>query len=151
VISGRFAKLFFFFFCGASFYVLKEHICLTHRIFGQLITALLISAIVNKHIFFYVYTLSIGYVLLYIAYIPYGYIRRYNRLGDYSFGIYIYAFPIQQSVVALCPTVSVPIMILISAPASALLAVISWHLLESRVIGLKKLYVRHTSRFIENG
>jgi peptidoglycan/LPS O-acetylase OafA/YrhL len=41
--------------------------------------------------------------LFYLAYVPSGWIRKYNRVGDYSYGIYIYAFPVQQSVAALIP------------------------------------------------
>jgi len=91
--------------------------------------------------------LSIAYLLFFVAYIPAGQIRKYNRLGDYSYGLYIWAFPVQQSVAALIPGVSVVYMILISAAVSILLAIISWHIVERRALSLKDHYVGHTRRW----
>ena len=48
----------------------------------------------------------------YIAYVPSGNIRIFNKAGDYSYAIYTYAFPVQQSVAALIPNVSVATMII---------------------------------------
>lgn len=145
------AWLFFMFFSGASFYVLKEHITLSRLFFWIFVIALLLSAIANKHAFFVVYALTIAYVLFYIAYVPSGRIRKYNQMGDYSYGVYIYAFPIQQSVAALVPGASVLSMLSISASATFLLAALSWYLLERRALGLKGLCVSHTSRILTCG
>lgn len=146
--KGEFARLFFMFFLGAAFYVLKERITISRRIFWLSVIALMSSTMANKHAFFIVYTLTIAYILFYIAYIPSGFIRKYNHVGDYSYGVYIYAFPIQQSVAALAPGVSVLSMIFISAIVTLLLAALSWHLLEQRALGLKRLYVDHTKRIL---
>lgn len=146
--EGLFARLFFMFFSGAAFYVLKEHVTISRRIFWLLVIALMSSAMANKHTFFIVYILTIAYILFYIAYIPSGFIRKYNQVGDYSYGVYIYAFPVQQSVVALVPGVSVLSMLSIAATVTLLLAALSWHLLEQRALGLKRLYVDHTKKIL---
>lgn len=148
LVKGEFTNLFFLFFSGAAFYVLKQNIILSRWIFWLFSIALLTSALANKDVFFVVYKLTIAYVLLYIAYIPSGWIRKYNRLGDYSYGVYIYAFPVQQSVAALIPGVSVLSMVMISAATTIFLAVLSWHIIEQRALGLKVLYVNHTRRII---
>ena len=67
---------------------------------------------------------------LWLAYVPAGWLRQYNRLGDYSYGIYIYAFPMQGLVMWLLAPDSVLAHILLAAPATILLAVVSWHLIE---------------------
>jgi len=144
--KGHFAQLFFMFFSGASFYVLKEYITLSRSTFWIFVIALLMTAIADKHAFFLVYTLTIAYILFYVAYVPSGRIRKYNLVGDYSYGVYIYAFPIQQSVAALIPGVSVLTMIFISAIATLFFAAVSWHLIERRALNLKGLYVGHTRR-----
>ncbi len=141
-------RLFFMFFSGAAFYVLKEHITLSRSFFWLCVIALLSSVIVNKDAFFVVYVLTIAYVLFYVAYIPSGFIRKYNQVGDYSYGIYIYAFPILQSVAALIPGVSVLSMLSISASVALSLAALSWHLVERRALGLKGLYVDHSRKIL---
>ena len=113
--------------------------------------ALLSSAIINKYAFLVVYELTIAYVVFYIAYIPSGRIKKYNLVGDYSYGVYIYAFPVQQTVAALVPGVSVFSMMLISASATLILGVLSWHLLERHALGLKRLYVGKTNRILSYG
>ncbi len=149
--GGQFERLFFMFFSGAAFYVLKEHITLSRSYFWLAVIALLSSAIVNKHAFFVIYELAISYVLFYVVYIPSGYIRKFNQLGDYSYGIYIYAFPVQQSVAALVPGVSILSMLVISASTTLLLAALSWHFLERHALGLKGLYVDYTRRILSSG
>jgi peptidoglycan/LPS O-acetylase OafA/YrhL len=144
-------KLFFLFFFGAAFYVLRERILLSHGLFWLLVISLFIAAILDKYVFFVVYVLAISYILFYLAYIPSGFIRKYNRLGDYSYGIYIYAYPVQQAVAALVPSVSVPQMILFSASVTIVLAIFSWHLLESRCLGLIGSCVEHTRKLLTFG
>jgi peptidoglycan/LPS O-acetylase OafA/YrhL len=144
---NRFFKLSFMFFTGSVFYILKERIRLSGLLFWLAVIALVFST-VNKHVFFMVYILSIAYILMYTIYIPSGYIRKYNLLGDYSYGIYIYAFPIQQSVAALIPGVSVITLLCISTVATILLSIISWHYLERRFLGLKDQYVGHTKKWL---
>jgi peptidoglycan/LPS O-acetylase OafA/YrhL len=147
---NHFPKLFFMFFVGAAFYVLREYIILSHWLFWLFAIGLSV-AITHIHVFFVVYVFTIGYILFYLAYVPSGVIRKYNQLGDYSYGVYIYAFPVQQAVAALIPGVSVHQMILFSATITILLAIISWHLLEKRCLSLKTDYVEHTRKLLAFG
>ncbi len=151
-LNQHFSWLFYMFFSGSAFYVLKEHIKLSRSLFWFCSVILVFAIVLNKlNLFFAVYLLSIPYILFYIAYIPSGVVRKYNLLGDYSYGIYIYAFPVQQSVAALIPGVSVLTMLMISSIASVLLAVLSWNLLERYALNLKGFYVGHTRRIFNNG
>ncbi|PJN95148.1 acyltransferase, partial [Amaricoccus sp. HAR-UPW-R2A-40] len=47
------------------------------------------------------FILAVAYATFWLAYVPGGWIRNYNRLGDYSYGMYIYAIPLQGLVVML--------------------------------------------------
>jgi peptidoglycan/LPS O-acetylase OafA/YrhL len=129
-------KYSFMFFTGSAFYVLRDYIRISNMLFLSIVICLFIT-INNKHIFFFVYHLTIAYLLIYLAYVPAGFIRKYNLLGDYSYGTYIYAFPIQQSIAALIPGISTPYIILITVPVTILLSAISWHILEKRALSLK--------------
>lgn len=146
--DGQFSKLFYMFFSGATFYVLKKYITISRPLFCFFVISLLSATILNKYIFFWTYTITIPYILFYVAYIPSGFIRKYNQVGDYSYGIYIYAFPLQQSVAALIPGISVLSMLIISSSATLLLAALSWHILERRALGLKGFYIGHTKNIL---
>lgn len=148
--EGEFTRLFFMFFTGAAFYVLKEHIPLSRSFFWLSIFALTLAAI-DKPTFFVAYNMTLAYILFFVAYVPSGRIRAYNRTGDYSYGVYIYAFPVQQSIAALVPDISGWSMIMVSAVVTLSLAALSWHLLEQHALGLKDLFVVHTRRFINVG
>lgn len=74
--------------------------------------------------------LAVAYWVLWFAYIPTGAIRQFNELGDYSYGIYIYAYPIQQVIVGAALGLS-PIQVFVFAGMATLVAaVLSWHLVE---------------------
>lgn len=70
-------------------------------------------------------------------------IRHAGRFGDFSYGVYIYAFPVQQTVVFLTAN-SLPIWsaLAISTTITIALAFLSWHLIESPALHLK----RHLSK-----
>jgi peptidoglycan/LPS O-acetylase OafA/YrhL len=86
-------------------------------------------------------------LVLALAYLPGGFIRHFNRFGDYSYGLYIYAFPVQQSIAALIPGVGVAAMIALSFVVSLLLSIMSWHLIEKRALALKGSYAKVQALF----
>lgn len=56
---------------------------------------------------------------------------------DYSYGIYIYAFPIQQTVAKFWPTMPLPLYLLVTSSATIAMAALSWHWIEKSALGLK--------------
>ena len=133
----RFGSLFFL---GSSFYVLRDRIILSHRIFF-VILALLVAGASKSTFYFLLMTLSLPYTVFYLAYVPGGWIRAYNKLGDYSYGTYLYAFPVQQALAALFPGMSVRNMFFSSLSVTLVFAVLSWHLLEKRMLKKKEAHV----------
>ena len=65
-----------------------------------------------------------------------GPILRFNRLGDYSYGTYIYAYPVQQSFVRLFPDLTTMQLFAGSLAVTLAIAVISWHVIEKPALGL---------------
>lgn len=131
-----FPRLFFMFFTGAAIFVLREHIQLARPVFLAALAAVVATGL-QGGLFFPAYLLCLPYILFYMAYVPSGRIRNYNRMGDYSYGMYIYAFPVQQSVAALIPQISVPGMLAASTIVTTFLAALSWHVVEQPAMGLK--------------
>lgn len=64
-------------------------------------------------------------------------ISKLTHKHDYSYGIYIYAFPVQQSVVHLFPEISLPIYMVVCTAITLLLAYLSWNLVEKPALKLK--------------
>lgn len=90
---------------------------------------------------------ALVYSVIWFAYIPSGWIRNYNKLGDYSYGVYIYAFPVQQSIVFLVGDIE-PLMLFVLALVLTLpLAIVSWHLIEKPALALKGSLARLIHRF----
>ncbi|MFZ6641490.1 acyltransferase family protein [Undibacterium sp. TC4M20W] len=146
--DSQFTRLLFMFFSGASLFMLKEKLLLTRRFFYPLLLLVLVAAFISKPVFFSLYHLSIAYLVVCIAYLPAGWLRRYNSVGDYSYGVYIYAFPVQQAVAALFPSIAVWGMVIASGFVTILLAVFSWHKIEKPAMALKSVAVSRLRNFL---
>jgi peptidoglycan/LPS O-acetylase OafA/YrhL len=82
----------------------------------------------------------LAYVLLTFALHPKLRFAAFNRIGDYSYGLYVYAFPIQQALVHVQRDLG-PIALFAAAFALTLLvAIASWHGMEKPALGLKSRF-----------
>lgn len=64
-------------------------------------------------------------------------LERLTRSGDYSYGIYIYAFPIQQAIVSLRPQIGILEYLITSSAIILVLSMASWHWVERPALSLK--------------
>ncbi len=78
--------------------------------------------------------LTVPYVVLFLGFARVGPLAYAARFGNPSYGLYVYAFPIQQCIVGLWPRIAPLPLFLLATPATAVLAYASWHLLEKRVL-----------------
>jgi peptidoglycan/LPS O-acetylase OafA/YrhL len=63
--------------------------------------------------------------------------RAAFRSGDYSYGLYVYAFPVQQLVIASLAGRATPYAVFLITAASVLpIAALSWHGVEKRALKL---------------
>jgi peptidoglycan/LPS O-acetylase OafA/YrhL len=139
------------FFQGSAFYVLRDRLKLSTRWFYAALVLVVATALLAAPLFRALYRLSIGFIVLYVAYVPRGWIRQYNRVGDYSYGLYIYAFPIQQMLVAADPTLTVFQLVVASGLLTLSVAAASWHLLEKPMLQKKGRYVEVFRRTLRIG
>jgi peptidoglycan/LPS O-acetylase OafA/YrhL/GT2 family glycosyltransferase len=64
-------------------------------------------------------------------------LRRLVKTGDYSYGIYIYAFPMQQTIASLFPGIDVMAFFVLVCTLTFALAILSWHWVEKPLLSLK--------------
>lgn len=96
-----------------------------------------VLAMAGKSGFLVAYELALPYVLWWVSYIPDGAIRRFNKLGDASYGIYIYSFPLQQLSIQAGLGWRPVTLVVVGGTAIVALGFASWHLLEKRFLETK--------------
>ena len=81
--------------------------------------------------------LALALLVLWFAFAPSPFLRRLSQAPDYSYGIYIYAFPIQQALIMIAPSLSPPVHAAIAFVLVLIPASLSWHLIEKPALRLK--------------
>lgn len=140
-LDAGLVHLYQMFFAGSAMAIAARKLKLTH-IGGALAASALAVGVAVPTLLPWTYTFALPYLVAYAAYVPAGFIRRYNALGDYSYGTYIYAFPVQQSLAALVPGIGIPAMIAGALSATCALAVASWHAVERPAIQWRRAPVK---------
>ena len=130
------SRFIFLFFSGSSLALYQEKIPVSSKILGLLLVVVILSSL-NKVVFFFGWNIILPYLVVLLAYQPVRILNYYNKFGDYSYGFYIYAFPIQQMLVSVVKDISIGGMILYSAVFTGVFAVLSWHLLEKPMMRMK--------------
>lgn len=129
-----FAILAFPFMLGTFAYVWREQI----RLSGWLAALLWVPVpfMTPGYLMESWLVVALVYSTFWAGYVPKGVLLGYNRLGDYSYGVYIYAFPLQQAVALLVPGNSPLANMAWAFPVTLVLAILSWNLVESRALAL---------------
>jgi peptidoglycan/LPS O-acetylase OafA/YrhL len=123
----KFLDLAFPFAIGTVFYVWRDLVPL--RLALALGLSTLAGVAYATPLFHMVFVLALSYWVFLIGLAPAPRLLAYNRLGDYSYGTYIYAFPVQQLMVLFGVTLPLANMAL-AFPVTLVMAVLSWHLIE---------------------
>src|SRR5882724_4753663 len=138
----RYLRLFLLFATGSVVRAYSDRIPLSTWILAALTVPMLLLR--HHHYFNYLFTLWLVYAAFWFAYVPN--LHFFNRAGDYSYGLYIYAFPIEQTLRQYFPAIQ-PLELF---PAAALLtlgcAMLSWHFVEHPALRLKKVRFREYFR-----
>lgn len=123
---------------GSGAYLWRQHIPLS-TLLGTVLTSMAIVAF-DTRLFSTLFVLALSYWSLALGFFRIPALLAYNRLGDYSYGTYIYAFPIQQIVAQL--GIREPLTnITFALPLTLICAVLSWHFVERPSLQL----VKHTA------
>lgn len=126
------------FFSGSILYIYSHTIPINKYIFFCILFLLiLLPFFFDLKVFKFFYFLLFPYIVIFLAYMPKGPIRLFNRLGDYSYGLYIYAFPIQQMVVSFFGNMTPIELFNFSFPITLILSILSWGVIEKPALKLK--------------
>ena len=128
------------FLIGMLFYLYKDQIKFNSWIALGAFIGLLIVIDSDSSLFLIVLFICLPYLVLYLGQLPIK--QLYNigdKYGDYSYGLYIYAFPVQQTIAHFMPKINPIQMFLLSLLTTFILAFISWWLIEKKALSLKKI------------
>ena len=126
------------FACGVAFYLCRAWLPLN----PLLLVGLIAGTVIVRHSPLYApaFALTLSYAVFLMAFLPGGAIRRYNALGDYSYGVYIYAWPLQQTMVYCFGPLGPLGNIEFALPAVLLMAWLSWTFIEKPALA----WARHS-------
>lgn len=80
------------------------------------------------------------YLVLYAAHLPVPLLKNFGRPGDFSYGMYVYHYPVQQALIQVSGNVLLfPALCGLSFLLTLPLAFLSWHAIEKRALGMKNL------------
>lgn len=128
-------SLFLYFLAGSVLRVYWDLVPLS----GFILAAFAVADVFLRHTAAYPAALGVtlGYAVLWAAYVPN--LHAFNRVGDYSYGLYIYAFPVAQVLrqyfIHIAPLELFAWGTLLTLACAAL----SWHLVEEPALRLKRV------------
>lgn len=129
-------NLFLCFMIGNLFFLYRDKIYLDFRVF--LFASSLGVICIQDSRSIYIGSLLLTYSTVYLGMCRIPKIPLLDR-GDYSYGIYLYGFPVQQTIAFFFPSTRIwYVNALLSLPVIVLLAVFSWHVIEKPSLALKR-------------
>ncbi len=135
--EGSVERLALFFSAGTLVYLLRSRIPLH----GLLLLMFAIMAWFSRGTSYHPWVLGAAttYAVFWFGYVPGGWLRHFNRIGDYSYGLYIFAFPIQQMFSTHNPSWDGLTLFGASFPAILTIAMASWHWIEAPALRRKEI------------
>lgn len=141
------------FLIGQMYYLLKDKIQLNKSIAILAVVGFagyLFLSDIHFIIRNFLLVFSLPYLIFYLAYnLPI--LNNFSKYGDFSYGLYIYAFPVQQIVSNLTGgDLSIKSFFFISFLITFLCSIFSWYFIEKRALSLKKISLRKTMGLVSD-
>lgn len=134
--------LFRFYGAGMLLYLLRDRIPIFKR--GTLLCLAAVAAGAFTPVFTEILATFGAYALILSAYFSASRFKKIAESGDLSYGVYIYAFPVQQALVPYSLSTPVPWLtnMALALPTTVLLAALSWRFVERPALDLKARIAR---------
>ncbi len=132
--SATWATVLPFFLAGMLFHLFGGH-KLLHAPVAILAILILIASYYVPHAYIVTMPTCGAYALMQLAYLPALNPLNLGRYGDFSYGVYLYAFPVQQLLVMSAGGRMSPFKLFaLAAPISVTLGALSWFLIERHFV-----------------
>jgi len=125
-----FYSLFLSFLVGVFYCLYKDNIKLKFSFFILSLIVFILSIKVTFPLSEVISIFSFAYIVFYLSAVRLLNIRDYNKLGDYSYGLYIWAFPIQQLIIHHKLNINPYMLCFLSSFLTLLFAIASWKYIE---------------------
>jgi peptidoglycan/LPS O-acetylase OafA/YrhL len=132
----HFFKLGAFFVAGSAMYLFRDRL----RFHPGIAVALLAALVATVHTPAGPLTmhLALPWLVLHFAQMRVPGLAAFGRHGDFSYGIYVLAFPVQQATIAtIGPQAGLAAFVAVSFAITLALSVVSWRLVEAPALRLK--------------
>jgi peptidoglycan/LPS O-acetylase OafA/YrhL len=129
-------KLGLFFFSGAVLYVARPHLVIRNIAACSLFAALL--ATVRTPVGPVAYQVALPLLTIWAAHANVRWMREFGRHGDFSYGMYLIAFPVQQLLAHKFGSMPVPVFMALAFGTTLPLAILSWHCVEKPALAWKQ-------------
>lgn len=139
--NRRWARPALYFIAGVFLYLHRDKVILDYRI--AVFAAIVAYFSFGEEWFDYAFPPTLIYLLFYLAYATPA-LNTDAKVGDISYGIYIYAWPMQQLVAQFFPGQMPYFNTMASSVLVITLAWLSWHFVEKPVLGYKRLLLDHS-------
>jgi peptidoglycan/LPS O-acetylase OafA/YrhL len=128
------ARLLPFYLAGVVFYLFRDSVRL--NAWGASVAmAALIAACWLPVGWTAVFPLAGTYLVFYVAFAKWIPMQRAGKFGDFSYGTYLYAFPVEQLLVMKFGHAMTPwLLFAMATPLSLIAAVVSWYVVERRFL-----------------
>lgn len=139
VMLDHLLRFMFCFFLGSAAYRLRNVVRLSAH--GALLAAALLLVINGTILEESIGYGAVGYLILCFAALPMNSLRMLSARGDISYGLYIYGWPVAQSVLLIAPDFGAIELAVVSLVVASLLAAASWLLIERPTLNLKRIAI----------
>lgn len=131
------ARLLPYYLAGMVFCLYKDDIAYSWK--AAVVAGLvLVASVFVPHALVITLPIAGTYILFWIAFNGWFRVPHWASHGDFSYGIYLYAFPLQQLLLYWIPSLTPLRLLALSLPVSVFFGFLSWHLVERRFMAKKR-------------
>jgi peptidoglycan/LPS O-acetylase OafA/YrhL len=130
-------RFFTYFLCGSCVYIFRNQI--PRKVWMSVVALILFILSFKLNLIDVIWPLTGTYLLFYVAYHHQYIFPKFSKYGDFSYGIYLYGWPLQQLVMLFWGKyLNVYTFFAIVFPIILLFAALSWKMVEGPALKLKK-------------